>query len=127
LPTNSWTEWEDWRAGLYTTGVTTRRDAVASSVTLLSDSDGFLETAREMVREWPNAATHNLCLLATGRRAWVGQAACCYSHAATSSETREAWGRLSNAQQQAANNVADQVIEWFRKEVRDDAQTLFGD
>lgn len=106
-----WTDWEDWRAGLYTPTITDEQ--VADSEQLLGNPDHFLEVGRELLREWPNAATHNLIHMWTGRRSWIGQASCLYAHGATSASTRVAWGHLTNGQQRAANAIADQVHdEW---------------
>lgn len=120
----AWSKWEDWNAGLYDTN---RYDAdrVTLSADLLADSDHFREVAREMVREWPNATFHNLTHMWSGRNAWLGQAACCYAHKATAAETREAWGRLTNAQQDAANHVARTVRSDLERGIKD-AETLFG-
>lgn len=119
-----WERWEDWRAGLYLQRpeeLELSRQARA----LLCDPDQFREAAREMLREWPAAAEHNLMNMWSGRRSWVGQATCCYSLGATAADTRDAWGLMSNPQQRLANAVADQVIAEWRKETQD-AQTLFG-
>lgn len=115
-----WNRWEDWLAGMYGTESTVANVRAARG--LLCDPDAFMEAAREMVREWPTAAVHNLTHLWTGRNAWVGQATCCYSLNITGTATREAWGSMTLDQQRAANEVATQVrIEWERRDV----QTLF--
>jgi hypothetical protein len=108
-----WSEWEDYRGGMYGTEMNLTR--LDQSAALLRDPERFRETAREMLREWPNAARHNLIHMWSGRRAWIGQASCCYSHRATSVTTRHAWGTLTNDEQRAANAVADEVhAEWER-------------
>lgn len=117
----AWERWEDYRAGFYrpATGDT------AGPLALLSDPDAFYETAREMVREWPASAKHNLSYMWTGRNAWIGQAACVYSLSCTAADVRLAWGQMSNAQQRAANKIAVRVRdEWERSEA--DAQVLPG-
>ena len=117
-----WSDWEDYNAGLYAT--TFSPTGEAASLALLCSPEAFREAAREMVREWPNAARHNLAHMWSGRNAWVGQATCCYAHQATAVETRQAWGRMSNEQQRAANLVARDVrAEWEKGQA--DAQTLF--
>lgn len=118
-----WDSWEDYAAGLY--GRTTRGiGPVLDSVKLLSRGGEFAETAREMLREWPHAAAHNLNL-PTGRRAWIGQAACCYHHGATAAETCAAWGRLPNEVQRRANEIADTVIGEYLNGGWYGAETLF--
>lgn len=123
MPTMPWSEWEDFQAGMYEP--TIDDDRVALSIGLLRDGERFREAAREMMREWPNAAIHNGAHMWTGRNAWVGQATCCYSHGATGAETRQAWGTLSNGEQSRANRVATAAREeWERG--RQDAQALPG-
>lgn len=117
----SWTEWEDYSAGLYLPAWT--QEHVAASLGLLSDPGQFHEVAREMIREWPAAAWQNLRHMWSGRNAWLGQAACLYCHQAPGGATRAAWGQMSNTSQRAANEVARVVrAEWERS---DDAETLF--
>lgn len=118
-----WEKWEDWQSGLYSSGSDSERQA--ESADLLRDADRFREVAREMVREWPNAAQHNLGNMKSGHNAWVGQASCCYAHGATSTETRTAWGLLTNSEQMDANRAARTVIREWEREVQD-AQTILG-
>jgi hypothetical protein len=125
LTTRPWDDWEDYTAGLYQHVLPVRAGKVQDSIRLLSDQDRFAEAAREMIREWPTAARHNLNL-PSGRRSWIGQAACCYSHGATSEETACAWGHLSNRVQRRANQIADAVASEYR-EGRSGAQALFAD
>jgi hypothetical protein len=124
LTIKPWHEWEDWCHGLYGTG-TINPEQVKASVALLSDAERFRETALEMISEWPISANHNIYHLWTGKRAWIGQASCCYAHNATGQETREAWGLLTNEIRTAANEIADYVAESFRMG-RTNAETLFG-
>lgn len=121
--TITWAEWEDYAAGLYAN--TSTPEGVRDAYELLTDPVRFYETAREMVREWPNAAHHNLTNMNSGRISWLGQATCCYATNASSIDTRHAWGRMTNTQQRNANTVARRVrIEW-EKEAQD-GETLLG-
>lgn len=117
-----WSEWEDWRAGLYRPETDDGRQV--ASMELLSDADRFREVSVEMLREWVHAARHNLAHMWSGRNAWLGQATCCYAHGATGADTRAAWGLLSNGEQRAANEVARLVREAWERDRRD-AQTVF--
>lgn len=112
-----WDYWEDYRHGLYVPAI--HSDRVELSAKLLADPDHFIEVAREMLREWPYSAHHNLVHLWTGRNAWVGQASCCYAHGATSADTRQAWGMLTNDEHRAANAVAVHVREAWERRTRD--------
>lgn len=115
-----WDHWEDYQHGLYRPVLDAARSEL--SLALLRDPGYFEEVSREMLREWPNSARHNLTHMWSGRNAWIGQASCCYAHGATSADTRAAWGLLTNAEQIAANSVARAVrFVWERGE--HDAQT----
>lgn len=116
-----WMHWEDYRAGMY--GTDMNLTLLDMSAELLRDPARFHETAREMLREWPNAAVHNLTHMWSGRNAWVGQAACCYSHGATSVTTRHAWGTLTDNEQRRANDIAKGLRDEWERGVRD-AQTV---
>lgn len=119
---NAWSSWEDWRAGMYAADSDSARSS--ESVALLSDPEMFREVATEMLREWPHAAAHNLVNMWSGRNAWIGQAACSYAHGATSTDTRSAWGQLTNEHQRRANEVARSVrVAWEKG--RQDAQAVF--
>ena len=117
-----WNEWEDYQSGLYLKRLW--KQNVASSARLLASPDEFWECGLEMIREWPKAAEQNLARHDSGHQPWIGQATCCYVHGATDAETREAWGKLTNDQQDAANKVADAVKEAYLYG-RNRGQTLF--
>jgi len=123
--TRPWADWEDWHAGLYARRLV-RAESIVASLALLADADTFLEVGHEMVRTWPHAARHNLDHMWSGRRAWIGQASCCYAHGATADETKQAWGGLANAVQARANAIADEIADAYHRGWRY-AQTLFTD
>jgi hypothetical protein len=112
-----WHRWEDFINGLYDSGLDPERQALSAA--LLRDPEQFRETAREMLRAWPVAARHNLRSMLTSRNAWLGQATCCYAHKATSADTRQAWGMLTNAEQRSANDVAANLRETWEREQQD--------
>jgi hypothetical protein len=114
-------EWEDWRAGMYGALPGSADDAAR----LLGNPDLFGEAARAMVNAWPVAAAQHLSDTSCNRRAWVGQASCCYAFQCSRLTTIEGWFTLPVAVQAAANAVAEEVIvEWEGGRRR--AQTLFG-
>jgi hypothetical protein len=65
------------------------------------------------VSEYPISAAQHLTK-PTGRRPWIGQAACCVEIGATEEEVRIAWNFYMNPEQQEmANKIADKVInDW---------------
>ncbi len=120
--TMAWSEWEDFAAGLYAS--TSDADLQAECRALLADEDCFREAAVEMLREWPEAARHNLVRLVSGKNAWLGQATCCYSLGASAQTVRDAWGTLTNDEQRAANRVAVEVRERWEREAQDGQAVL---
>jgi hypothetical protein len=108
-----YTEWEDYQAGMWGPVAVDAHTAAAAAV--LGEPDVFYGAAVDMLAAWPKAAEHNLTNLEQNRRAWVGQAACCYLVGVPESATRLAWWLLLLDERDAANAVADRVIsEWER-------------
>lgn len=120
-----YTVWEDWRAGMWQPPHDPTAE-VAQAVHILSTPDLFFDAARRMLRDWPNAAEHNLTDLGQNRRSWVGQATCCHLARIPETSTRLAWWTLSAADQVAANQVADRAIrEWELERENTAAPGLF--
>jgi hypothetical protein len=110
-----YTEWEDWQAGMWQhpSNVTAETEQAAH---ILSDPAVFLDAARCMLRDWPNAAEQNLTTMVQNQRAWIGQATCCHLAGIAEHATRLAWWTLTAAEQHAANMVADQAAREWRTE-----------
>lgn len=104
-----YTEWEDWRNGMWRQCVAVTEEMERAAF-ILSQPAIFSNAAREMLRAWPAAAEHNLTNLEQNRRAWIGQATCCHRASVSESATRFAWWTLSPEARDAANAVADHVI-----------------
>lgn len=99
--------WEDHAAGLF--GGRLSDDFVAASQALLAGPE-CLTAMRCVLEAWPVATAVNLTNTGLNRRAWVGQAACCFQVGSTAAETKRAWWQLSESQRAAANACADEVI-----------------
>ena len=115
-------KWEDFHAGMYDLTRCLGDSDLAGE--LLRNPDGLGEAMRDVLDVWPFSAEHHLSNVEENRRAWLGQAACCYALDVTSLATREAWGLLTDEQRDRANAVADTVIlAW--EAVRFGAEALF--
>jgi hypothetical protein len=115
-------EWEDWKAGLYRCAVI--NEDTERAARMLANPEAFYMAAKMMLRDWPRAAEHNLTNREQNRRAWIGQATCCYSSNAPEGATRLAWWVLLADERDRANAVADRVIaEW--EAARDTQTALF--
>lgn len=80
---------------------------------LLADKTRCRVAMEEAVRKYPISAEQHLSK-PTGRRPWIGQAACAVALGATEEETRIAWNFYMKPEEQAsANAIADSIIaDW---------------
>lgn len=83
---------------------------------LLSNPDLCREAMENAVNHYPISAEQHLTK-SSGKRPWIGQAACCFAIGSTEEETRIAWNfYMTEESQMLANQIADKVIEeWQRK------------
>ena len=92
-----------------------REDMIARSAALLSDEKSFYLAAIHMTAAWTISTELYLSYPQSNRRAWLGQASCCYAHGAVEDETKAGWWRMTEAARTAANAVATRVItNWER-------------
>ena len=82
---------------------------------LLSNETQCRIAMQEAVDKYPISAEQHLTK-PTGRRPWIGWAACSVALGATEEETRIAWNfYMTGEAQDMANRVADEVIaQWER-------------
>lgn len=79
----------------------------------LSKPDLCRAAMLKALAEYPISAEQHLTK-PTGRRPWIGQAACCAALGATEEETRIAWNfYMTPEAQDSANAIADELIsQW---------------
>lgn len=106
--------WEDFAHGLYRMALYNspqeQEELIELARELLIDQAKLWDAMNAVATEWVHAAEVQLTNTTRNRRAWLGQAACCYAYGAPESLTKLAWHRLERAQQDRANAVADHVI-----------------
>ena len=107
--------WEDYQNGMYETQWTNEGELVLKSKKLLSNPKEFCNIASEMIDNWKIAAENNLTNKSMNRRAWIGQAACCYNHGCPELLTRVAWKELTDEQRTDANIIADGLIRRYER------------
>jgi len=107
-------KWEDFKNGMYSkSNVFSDHSLINLATLVLSDESLCYSAMKRVVKEWPFATEHNLTNLGQNRRAWLGQAACCITHAVPEDLTKIAWNNLGIENQMRANNIADIIInEW---------------
>ncbi len=104
----SYETWEDYRAGMFCADAD--EAVVAGARALLSDAERLRLAMAETIRAWPVASAVNLSNPSCNRRAWLGQAACCFTLQATATATKRAWWQLSDGRRADANAVADELV-----------------
>ncbi len=114
-------QWEDYANGFYRKVDKTKElENVHLALNLLSNEILFYSVAKEMVSKWVKSSEQNLTDDSINKKAWIGQASCCYSDGVPEYLTREAWGQLTDIQREKANFVADKVIsEYFESKKGD--------
>ncbi len=111
--------WEDFNAGMYNDcSENLFKKMVKNSVSVLSDSEFFLKSALKMIESWQVSARVNLTNVNANRRAWIGQATCCYLYGCNEKSTRKAWSILTEAQRSEANKIADKLISHYEEQNR---------
>lgn len=82
---------------------------------LLSDKKSCEAAMISVITQWPISSAQHLSK-SSGKRPWLGQAACCYALGATEEETRIAWNFYMTPEEQTlANKVADEVIDIWQR------------
>ncbi len=111
-------KWEDYKNGLYNTSCDRYDEKVNLSIDLLSNQDEFYAIATEMVNAWEYSSEQNLTDNAINKKAWIGQASCCFNHKAPDYATKDAWWQIPENIRDEANETAKKVIkEWQSKQI----------
>jgi hypothetical protein len=109
-------EWEDYQAGMYRVPKKKKQQKfIDRAKALLTNCGLFYQVGLCIFREWPVATQVNLTNTSANRRAWLGQAACCYMYRVPELMTREAWKQLDEDERQKANEVADRLVSYYEK------------
>lgn len=109
--------WEDFIYGMWRTVSGNERKALLErAVEFTGDDELYGHYMSDVIEKWPTGCEHNLSDTGSNRKAWLGHAACCLAFGCPEDVTREAWGYLSQEQQDAANFQAQKYIDiWEAK------------
>lgn len=115
--------WEDAKNGMYDLQ-SIDDDKILKCVTLLSDQEIFWDTMCQMKIDWPYCFDVNLSNKTINRRAWLGQASCCYNYGISFNITIRAWNLLEDKTKKLANNTAQKMIDLYERENEDGKNTI---
>lgn len=110
---SEYTEWEDFKNGMYVTSVNNFYELEIEAIKILTNESLFFSLAKSVISNWIISSKVNLTNTSYNRRAWVGQASCCYGKGIPEVVTRSAWSKLSDSEKIKANNIADKIIKSF--------------
>ncbi len=107
-----YTVWEDFKAGMWDSCAAKDRETLLQvAIEFTGNAELYGSFMRRVVNEWPLSTEHNLSDTGQNRQAWLGHAAACLAHGLPEYITREAWGYLSQQQQDDANAQASLSIQ----------------
>lgn len=120
-----YTSWEDWKAGMYDCVSADKKSVMRqAAVRLLADANRLEDAMQSVVDLWSVSCIVHLTQ-SPNNRSWLGQAACCFVAGCTEECTRQAWGDLTQSQQELANSIADTVINRYQSARRGRIQLEF--
>jgi hypothetical protein len=103
-----YTEWEEWKAGMYELDV---QPALIKAAADLLASSKLEEAMYEVTKEFPRSTAHHLTATNENRKAWLGQAACFLKVGAPDDATKSAWWTLTDTERNEANACAERIIK----------------
>lgn len=108
-------EWEDFHAGMWGRSDDEEGDLHAA-IQFTGDAERYGEAMRQVIKAWPRTMLHNLTNPSMNKRAFLGHCAVCYAIQIPEYIVRRAWKELTDEQRTAADAVAQQTIDQWKKE-----------
>ena len=101
--------------------VTDAAEHLERAIVFTGNAELYGSFMRRVANEWPISCEHNLTDEAMNRKAWIGHAATALAIGCPEHITRQAWGRLTDQQRDAANEQAQNAInEWVARHTNKD-------
>lgn len=96
-------------------GVVSNRETwLGIAILFTGNHNLYGEWMRKVVETWKYSCEHNLTK-SGDKRPWIGHAAVALAIKCPEDIVREAWGRLTADQQDAANKKASEAIEYWKE------------
>ena len=111
-----WHLWEDHKHGFYNncSGEEKKKNKELVRKMFLDE----VETKKCMyyvVDNWKFSMEHNLTNSSVNKIAYIGQCACCYYSGIPNTVTMEVWGTLPEAVRTKADEIAKEVLEYWKE------------
>jgi len=108
-------EWEDYQNGMY--DMPNKEKEVGMQEKAMEVLRDPYDAMLSVINEWTISTYQNLSKQGTNKKSWLGQAACCYKYGIPEHVTRSVWNKLTEEERENANNIAEQIIELWEKQV----------
>lgn len=121
--------WEEVPAGMWRHVPKAEFDAHAKQAAdLMRDPPAFKAAMMRAVTEWKYSVEHNLSDMGQNRKAWLGHAGSVLAIGSPEDATRAGWCTLNRHEQDEANRVAQEVIDfWEQNQGAPQCQNVFSD
>lgn len=106
-------EWEEVKLNMWGE-VKDKKEWLKKAIEFTSNHELYGKWMMEVVKRLPNSCRHNLSKRGD-KRSWVGHAAVALALRCPENIVREAWGRLTQDQQDKANQKATEAIQFWMK------------
>ena len=116
--------WEDWKHGMWRkVSASERKDLLPKAIEFTGNAKLYGESMMIVVKIWHYACEHNLTDQSTNKLAWIGHAATALAINCPEDVTRQAWGQLTQQQQDEANQEAQNALDyWMANHEKQDSQ-----
>jgi len=84
-----------------------------NAANLMRNSIAFKAAMMRAVKEWPNSCLQNLTAEGVNKLAWFGHAGNCLAVNSPEENTRIGWHMLNQLEQNEANRVAQEVVDYW--------------
>lgn len=107
-----YTKWECYKNGMWRTISLNEKSKILFDVIAFTGNHVAYGKAMDLViQKWVYTCENHLTDMSLNRKAWLGHAACNLKFGWCESVVREAWGRLTQEQQDLANAEAERAIK----------------
>lgn len=117
-----WWLWEEVPSNMWG-NVSKRAEWLQKAIDFTADHELYGSWMLKVADAWPKSCEHNLTKPGD-KRAWIGHAAVAMAIQCPEDIVRQAWGYLTQEQQDKANDKAQQAIDYWREK---NAKAWIGD
>jgi len=100
-----------------------RKNLVETAAVIMRDSARFKDAMMTAASQWVKSCEANLTAEGVNKIAWLGHAGCCVDSGIPEDCTRAGWHTLTQAEQDEANRVAAEVLEFWQQQRSDKKKT----